>query len=386
MRWEALRTRSDDGPPRVTNMELFFDLVYVFAITQLSDFLFTDVTFRRALEALIMFGAVWWAWNYTAWATNCLDPESIPGALLMIVLMAISLVMSAAILDAFDGRGIPFAFAYVALQVVRSGFMVWAFTGADERMRRNYAQLLAWSCIAGVIWIVGAFVPSDLRLWVWLAALAVDLMAPVLGFWLPRVGSTPMEDWTLAGGHLAERCQLVLMVALGESVLRVGLTFSDQPGSPSVDAAFIVGFLICAGLWAMYFLRYAERGAEAISSAVADAASVGRTGYAYAHAMMIAGVILVAVAIHLTIDNPDDTASAASALTMLGGPALFLAGLALFKWAVGHRSVRASVIAIGVLAVFGAIAALGADQLVVMICALLVVGTMAMFAVTADSA
>jgi low temperature requirement protein LtrA len=386
MRSEALRARSDDTPPRVTNMELFFDLVYVFAITQLSDFLFRDTTFRRALEALIMFGAVWWAWNYTAWATNWLDPESIPGAVLMIVLMAISLVMSAAIPEAFDGRGIPFAFAYVGLQVVRSGFMVWAFTGADDRMRRNYAQLLAWSCIAGVIWIVGAFVPSDVRLWLWLAALAVDLAAPVHGFWLPGLGSTPMEGWTLAGGHLAERCQLVLMIALGESVLRVGLTFSSEAGSPSVDAAFIVGFLICAGLWAMYFLRYAERGAEAISSTVAAAASVGRTGYAYAHAMMVAGVILVAVAIHLTIDNPDQSATAASALTMLGGPALFLAGLALFKWAVGHRSVRAPVIAIGVLAVFGAVAAFGADQLVVMVCATLVVGTMAMLAVTADSA
>jgi low temperature requirement protein LtrA len=195
-----------------------------------------------------------------------------------------------------------------------------------------------------------------------------------------------MEDWTLAGGHLAERCQLVLMIALGESVLRVGLTFSDHAGSPSVDAAFIVGFLICAGLWAMYFLRYAERGAEAISSAVADAASVGRTGYAYAHAIMVAGVILVAVAIHLTIENPDESASAASALTMLGGTALFLAGLALFKRAVGHRSVRAPVIAVGVLAVFGAFAAFGADQLVVMVGATLVVGTMAMLAVTADTA
>jgi low temperature requirement protein LtrA len=167
--------------------------------------------------------------------------------------------------------------------------------------------------------------------------------------------------------------------------LRVGLTFSDQPGSPSVDAAFIVGFLICAGLWATYFLRYAERGAAAISSNVAEAASVGRTGYAYAHAIMVAGVILVAVAIHLTIDNPDQSASAASALTMLGGPALFFAGLALFKWAVGHRSVRAPVIAIGVLALFGAVAASGADQLVVMVCAMLVVATMAMLAVRADS-
>jgi low temperature requirement protein LtrA len=386
MRWDALRARSDDAAPRVTNMELFFDLVYVFAITQLSDFLFRDATFRRALEGLIMFGAVWWAWNYTAWATNWLDPESIPGAALMIVLMAISLVMSAAIPKAFDSRGIPFAFAYVGLQVVRSGFMVWAFTGSDDQMRRNYAQLLAWSCIAGVIWIVGAFLHHDLRLWLWLAALAVDLGAPLHGFRLPGVGATPMEDWTLAGGHLAERCQLVLMIALGESVLRVGSTFSQKQGSPSVDAAFIVGFLICAGLWATYFLRYAERGAEAISSTAADAARVGRTGYAYAHAMMVAGVILVAVAIHLTIDNPDESASAASALTMLGGPALFLAGLALFKWAVGHRPLRAPVIAIVVLAVLGAVAAFGADQLVVMVCATLVIGTMAVLAVTADDA
>jgi low temperature requirement protein LtrA len=386
MRWEALRARSDGTRPRVTNMELFFDLVYVFAITQLSDFLFAHLSFHGALQGLVLFGAVWWAWNYTAWATGWLDPESAPGAGLMIVLMAISLVMSAAIPEAFDGRGIPFAFAYVAIQVVRSAFMVWAFTGSDSRMRRNYAQLLAWSCIAGAIWIAGAFMHGDLKLELWLIALALDLTAPIHGFWLPGLGATPMEDWTLAGTHLAERCQLVLMIALGESVLRVGLTWSQQRGSPSVDAAFIVGFLICAGLWATYFLQYAERGAEAISSTVAVAARVGRTGYAYAHAMMVAGVILVAVAIRLTIDNPDEGLSVALALTMLGGPALFLAGLTLFKWSVGNRSVRAPVIAIFLLALLGAVAGFGADCLVVMVCATLVIGTMAVLAVTSDRA
>ena len=106
MRWDALRARANDAAPRVTNMELFFDLVYVFAITQLSDFLFAHLSFRGALEGLIMFAAVWWAWNYTAWATNWIDPESIPGAALMILLMAISLVMSAAIPQAFEGRGL----------------------------------------------------------------------------------------------------------------------------------------------------------------------------------------------------------------------------------------------------------------------------------------
>jgi low temperature requirement protein LtrA len=193
-----------------------------------------------------------------------------------------------------------------------------------------------------------------------------------------------MEDWTLAGGHLAERCQLVLMIALGESILRVGLTFSDEPASPSVDASFIVGFLACAGLWGSYFLRFAERGVQTIAGVPSDAARVGRAGYAYAHAMMVAGVILVAVAVELTIENPDGASSLASALTMLGGPALFLAGLALFKSTIGRASLRAPVTAIAVLGVLGAIAAVGADRLIVMVCATLVIGSMAVGAATAD--
>ena len=381
MRWEVLRGRSDGAAPRVTNMELFFDLVYVFAITQLSAFLIAHTTFRGALEALILFGAVWWAWNYTAWATNWIDPESPPAALLMIVLMAISLEMSAAIPKAFEGRGIAFAAGYVAIQVIRSGFMVRAFEAGD-RMRRNYAQLLAWSCIAGAIWVAGALVDRDLRLVLWLVALAVDVGAPIHGFWLPGRGRTPIEDWTLAGAHLAERCQLVLMIALGETILRVGLTFSSDIGSPSVDAAFVVGFLLCAALWATYFLRYAERGSEVIGRLPEDAARVGRVGYAYAHAIMIAGVIVVAVAIRLTIENPDGGSTAASAVTMLAGPGLYMVGLMLFKWAVGHMSSGAPLLALAGLAALGAVAAFGADRLIVMVCATAIVGVMAVGAAT----
>jgi low temperature requirement protein LtrA len=299
------------------------------------------------------------------------------------VLMGISLVMSGAIPKAFAGRGIPFACSYVAIQVLRSAFLVWAFAPGD-RMRRNYAQLLVWSCIAGAIWIVGAFMHGDTKLVLWLVAIVVDVGAPLHGFRLPLAGATPMQDWTLAGGHLAERCQLVVMIALGESVLRVGETFAEQHGSPSVDASFVVGFLVCAGLWGSYFLQFAERGAEAIAGAASDAARVGRSGYAYAHAMMVAGVIVVAVAIRLTIDNPDEISSLASALTMLGGPALFLAGLVLFKSAIGRGSLRAPMTAIGVLVVLGGVAAVGADLLIVMVCAMLVVGAMAVGAATAD--
>ncbi len=358
----VLRERGADAAVRVTNMELFFDLVYVFAITQLSDYLFEHLTVRGALQTLVMFTAVWWAWNYTAWATNWIDPDRPRVALLMIVLMAISLVMSAAIPHAFGNRGVPFAASYVAIQVIRSGFMVLAF-GRGETMRRNYAQLLAWSAIAGVGWILGALVGSDARLLVWIGAIVLDLGAPLHGFTLPRLGSTPIEEWTLAGSHLAERCQLVLLIALGESVLRVGATFAQQHGSASVDLSFVAGFIATASLWAAYFLRHAEHGARAISSSAADAARVGRAAYAYAHAIMVAGVIVLAVAVRLTIEDPGGAATTKVTAALLGGPAIYLAGLVLFKRSVSRGKLGPPLLAIGGLASL-VVLALVADRLV----------------------
>jgi low temperature requirement protein LtrA len=366
---------------RVTNVELFFDLVYVFAITQLSDYLFEHLTVRGALQTLVLFTAVWWAWNYTAWATNWIDPERPRVVLLLVVLMAISLVMSAAIPRAFGSRGFPFAAAYVAIQLIRSGFMVFAF-GSGETMRRNYAQLLAWSAIAGVGWILGSVAGGDARLVVWIVAIVLDLGAPLHGFTLPGLGSTPIEEWTLAGSHLAERCQLVLLIALGESVLRVGATFAQQQGSASVDLSFLAGFVATASLWAAYFLGHAERGARVISNSAADAARVGRAAYAYAHAIMVAGVIVLAVAVRLTIEDPSAPASAAVTATLLGGPAIYLAGLVLFKRSVGRGKLGPPLLAIAALALL-VLLALFADRLV-LACA--VAAVLAALAVSAGRA
>jgi len=161
----------------------------VFAVTQLSHTLHEHLNGRGALETLVLFLAVWWAWNYTAWATNWIDPDHPTVRVLMLTLMLISLVMSAAIPDAFGRRGLAFAGAYVALQVLRSAFMVAAFRG--RRMGRNYAQLLVWSCIAGALWIVGGFAHGDTRLLVWIVAVAVDYAAPLHGFALPRLAGRP---------------------------------------------------------------------------------------------------------------------------------------------------------------------------------------------------
>jgi low temperature requirement protein LtrA len=372
----VLRQRSDDDAPHVTNLELFFDLVYVFAVTQLSDFLFDHLTLRAALEGLIMFIAVWWAWNYTAWATNWIDPERRPAALLIVVLMVLSLIMSAAIPKAFEGRGLAFAISYVALQLVRSAFMVFAFPRGD-RMRRNFAQLLAWSAIAGVAWIAGALVHGDARLIVWAIAVVLDVGAPVHGFRLPGIGATPMEDWSLAGAHLAERCQLVLMIALGESVLRVGLTLSEQRGSVAVDAAFLLGFIASASLWATYFLHTAERGAHVIAAGSQEGGRIGRAAYAYAHAVMVAGVIVEAVGIRSSIEQPTQTASVATTAVILGGPVLYLTGLVLFKLTVKQGKLGPPIAGIGVLALLSLVAVAGADELLVAVSATVILAALA---------
>jgi low temperature requirement protein LtrA len=339
-------------------MELLFDLVYVFALTQLSAHLYGDghLTWSGAFETVVLFQAVWWAWGYTAWATGWIDPNRKPVAALMAVLMVLSLLMASAIPHAFGSRGLVFVAAYLAMQILRSGFIVWAF-GIKDTMGRNYAQLLAWSVIAGVFWIVGALIHEhDARLAVWAAAAVIELTAPMHGFALPGAGSTPISDWNVAGGHLAERYQLVLMIAFGESVLRVGESFADGHGSVRADSAFILGFVVTFALWSLYFLHHAPQGAETMETS-ADAARRGRGAYAYAHAVMVAAVIVLAVAVHMAIEHPNDGVQPGFAAVCLGGPALFLVGITLSKHWLGHDRPLPLMVGAALLALLGAVAA-----------------------------
>jgi low temperature requirement protein LtrA len=378
----VLRDHSVDEAREVTKLELFFDLVYVFAVTQLSHHLLDHPDARGALETLVLFLAVWWAWNYTAWATNWVYPQQPSVRALMVVLMLISLVMSTAIPDAFGDEAVQFGVAYVSLQLVRSAFMVWAFRG--QRMSRNYTQLLAWSAIAGVPWVAGALVDdTDARLLLWTVALGLDYGAPMHGFRLPALGSTPMRDWTLAGDHLAERMQLVLLVALGESIVVLGATFTGlDERTTAVVAAFVIGFLVTAALWWVYFVGYAEAGARAVHSA-ADPAALARAGYAYAHAIMVAGVIVVAVGIDRTIHHPTGSTATETAWVILAGPAIYLAGIALFKYTLWKRIPWPPLIGITALALL-ALPAIAVNPLVLSAAAALVTVTLALTAATPD--
>lgn len=360
-------------------MELFFDLVFVFAFTQLSELLYQNLSWTGAAEMAVMFVALWWSWSYTAWATGWVDPDRVPVFALLAVLMVASLVMAASILEGFAQRGEAFAIAYVAMQLLRSGFMVGAF-GVRARMGRNYARLFGWSALSGVLWIVGGAIHDPrTRLLVWACAAAVDLVAPVLGFRLPGAGATPMSEWTIAGGHLAERCQLLLMIAFGESFLRIGEAWAHRHGTFGSDSAFVGGFLLVLALWTLYFLHHAEPGARALEQAGDDAAHLARSAYLYAHAAMVGGVVVIAVAIHRAIEHPAASVSTGFAAICVGGPALFVAGLALSKHWLGHGRHTWLLFGVVALTAVGIATAFG-EQLVQLIAVTAVAGTVAVWA------
>jgi low temperature requirement protein LtrA len=330
-----LRAR-DGGEQPVTPLELFFDLVYVFAVTQLSHRLLEHLSVRGALETLMLLLVVWGVWVYTAWFTNWFDPDSLAVRLVLVAVMLASLVMSVAIPEAFGKRGLMFALAYVAIQVGRTAFTFIALRkslGGSHPLSRTFQRILTWFVGAGVLWIIGGLLDAEARYAVWLLALAVDYSGPVVGYYIPGLGRSRTQEWTIEGGHFAERCQLFVIIALGESILVTGTTFGEIEASALTVCAFVVAFLGSVALWWIYFARSAEAAREVFTSSE-DPGRLGRSAYTYFHLPMVAGIIAVAAADELTVAHPGEPGTLASITLTLGGTALFVAGHAFFKWAV----------------------------------------------------
>jgi low temperature requirement protein LtrA len=341
-----LRDRLQGGQ-RVTAMELFFDLVYVFAVTQLSHLLLEHLTVHGAAQTLLLLLAVWWAWVYNAWFTNWFDPNRRPVRLVLLGVMLASLIMSASLPQAFGERGLVFAGAYVAMQVGRTGFAVTALRD-EPALRRSFQRILAWLLACGMLWLAGGVAHGAAREALWLGAVLLDYAAPAAGFWTPGMGRSQTTDWTISGGHMAERCQLVLIIALGESLLVTGAAFGELAFSGWTVAAFVAAFAGSVALWWVYFDRGAEAAGDVIAGS-ADPGRLGRSAYTYFHLPMVAGVLVAAVGDELTIAHPTGHASAATVATVLGGPALFLVGHALFKRVVFGRLSVPRLLAIAVL-------------------------------------
>lgn len=324
-----LRVKVANQTFRVTNVELFFDLVFVFAITQISHTLTEHYGLLGAVQMLFVLLAVWWVWMYTAWVTNWLDPDHVSVRAMLFVLMLAGLVMSAAIPDAFHG-GQLFGITYAFMQVARTAFMYQSVPSADRNLKRNFARILCWLTLSAVLWIAGSLFDGTTRFALWLAALVIEYVSPYVRFWVPGMGASQVEDWNIDGAHLAERCGLFVIIVLGESVLVTGATFAKTSPDAIGVAAFVIAFAGSIAMWWIYFDRGAESGAHLISHA-ADPGRLARLAYTYLHLPIVAGVVVTAVADDFLLAHPAQAAQWPAALSIVGGPFLFLAGTVCFK-------------------------------------------------------
>ncbi|HGM6986920.1 low temperature requirement protein A [Serratia marcescens] len=335
MSQNLLRVRDGQGAS-VSFSELLFDLIYVFAVTQLSHYLLHHLTLTGALETLLLWFAVWLAWQYTAWVTNWFNPDTRQIRLLLFAIMLLGLFAAAALPQAFGERGLIFALFYVAIQVGRS-VTVLRLLAPGHPLKRNFHRILGWLCISAVFWIAGGLAEGNARLTLWAVAVLCEYVSPMFGFRLPVLGrSDSSSEWTIEGHHLAERCQLFVIVALGETILLTGATLGEMESwSLPVLIASLVAFLGSLAMWWVYFDTSSKAGSHAIS----QAENPGQLGayFHYVHVALVGAIIVCAVANELVIAHPDGRIQHATAAVLLLGPALYLFANALYKRLVYHR-------------------------------------------------
>lgn len=344
-----LRPRGGHENGRVTFVELFFDLVFVFAITQLSHSLLAHLTPLVAVETAILFAAMWIVWISTAWCTNWVDPQRIPVRLMLFVMMLAGLVLSVSIPGAFGDRGLGFGIAVGFMQAGRGAFMLWALRRHSPNNFRNFVRITAWYSVAAVAWVAGGFADPQIRHAVWALAVGIEYLGPAAGFWLPRIGRSMTADWDVEGGHMAERAGLFIIIALGESILVTGATFGTGDITAARVTAFLVAFTGTIAMWWIYFNIGAERGMAMISHAT-DPGQLARLAYTYLHLPIGAGIIVCAVADELVLAHPGGHTDFKTAAVVLGGPALYLAGNILFKRALYARMPLSHLVGLGALA------------------------------------
>jgi low temperature requirement protein LtrA len=253
----------------------------------------------------------------------------LPIRAVLFAIMLLALVMASALPQAFGERGLVFAACYAAIQLGRTVWVLIAL-GRESPLTPNFRRILAWTSIAAVFWIAGALQQGELRLALWFAAVLCEYVSPMFGFAFPGLGRSTTAEWTIDGGHLAERCQLFVIVALGESILASGVAFGHHHAwHLSELLSFLVGFIGSLAMWWMYF----DTSSKDATHVIEHSGDPGRIGanFHYTHVILVAGIIVSAVADELVIGHGEHHGEWKHLGPLLGGPAVYLFGNALFK-------------------------------------------------------
>jgi low temperature requirement protein LtrA len=307
---------------RVTPLELFFDLVFVLALTQCTALMAAHPTWGGLLKGVLVLGILWWSWTGYAWLTSVVDPEEGAVRIAMFVAMAAFLVAALCVPGAFGSEGLLFACAYA---VVRSAHIaLFLIASRDDPALRRSVVGLAGSTAIGVGLLVGAsFIDGGARVALWGLALALDTLGPFL------FGA---EGWKLVPGHFAERHGLIVLIALGESIVALGLGAQAHVDAGVVVAA-VLGVVVAAALWWVYFDVTALVAERVLQRATPgrERNEMARDSYSYLHFLMVAGIALLAVGLKRALSHTADPLHLVRATELLGGATLYLLALVAFR-------------------------------------------------------
>jgi low temperature requirement protein LtrA len=374
-RAEAL-LRKPGQTARPTFLEIFFDLVFVFALTRITQRLVEDLTTERRIilseagQTLVLLLATYMVWLATALITDLYDPQRPEIQLLVAAAMFGALLMAVALPEAFGERSLLFAGAYVGIHLVRGLFFVPALRGHPAQLRA--IRVFFWFCLSAVPWIAGALVGPEARGVLWTVAIALDYAGFALRQPTPKLGPQPAAGMSVEPEHLSERYRLFFTIALGELILAIGGAYSQGALTTGSTVAFVASFATTALLWRIYIYR----AGELLPAAIAAAREPARlaTLSAPAHLLMLAGIVAISAGMELVIEHPFGSTDPAWIAFMFGGALLFLAGRAVFEYSVFGRVSRSRVFGIVTLAVLAPAMKLAPPLVIALVPALVLTG------------
>jgi low temperature requirement protein LtrA len=334
---------------RTTPVELLWDLVFVFAVTQVTALLVRHTNWARLGEAMLVLALVWWAWSAFVWAANAQEEESRTLRACLLAGTALIFIVGLAVPKAFSHNSVLFALAYTAVRFLHLG----VYADAARRGNAGRAAILSFAVtvvIGMVLLLIGALTEGWERIVLWLVALAIDYAGPA---WLTRERLRGLQQVAVA--HFAERYGAFVIICLGESILAVGVGISARPLTAGLVIGATLPLLTAVGMWWTYFDRTADRAQERLRIHD-DPVLAAADAYSYMHLIIVAGIIIFAGGVKLMVHQritapvPD-----ADRLAMCGGVALYLVGLAAFRLRMlGEHSVGRLLVAVGLLVLYAA--------------------------------
>ena len=344
----------EESERKTSYLELFFDLVFVFVFTQVTALILEDTSLAGFERATLVLAMVWWAWSAYAWMTNAIDVENGVTRLIMFAAMAAGFFMALAVPHAFGDEAAWFAVAYFVVRILNATLYAWGVR-RDPVLVHALLRLMPWFVLAALVALVGGFVDADYRAWIWLASLAIDVVGTLT---VARV------EWHVSPSHFAERFALIVIIALGESIVSIGVATADVARDATYALSVLVAFAGVAVLWWAYFDFTAVAAERSLRRATGHRrGQLARDVFTFFHFPIVLGIMLYAFAAKKTLEHPLDPLSNAGRWALGLGIAFFLAGFVLARLRAIHRVAWERIVAAG-LALGAALALRDADAVV----------------------